>query len=443
MRDLFPNAFHVARREYRVRVRGRAFKFTTALLGIAVAVLTMLPTIVDAVGIEDPPEIAVSVGSDDLSTDPVVAVQALLIAAADPGAVLEGEAPAPVPDAEERARVTRTRDPDTAAQAVRDGELDGLLTITRSESGDLAFEYLSNSGPTNQTRMLVTQAATALAIGDRLERAGVSTAESGELFAPPDFTAIAADPDDARSEEDFAGAFILAYAVVILTFMAILTYGNWVAQSVAEEKSGRVMELLITAATPRQLLTGKVIGTGAAGLTQYVVIVGALLIGLVLNGPISSLLGVGEGTPLPLPDLTPIMIAAFGLFFMLGFILYSTLYAAAGSMVSRIEDVQQAVGPLIFLSMAGYFAAFGGLNDPSAGWVQVLSLIPFFSPYLMPSRMLLTTPSSAEVVLALALLAATVVAAIWLASRIYSAGVLMYGQRVGIRSILRATRVSR
>jgi len=443
MRSLFPNALHVARREYLFRVRGRAFIITTALLGIAVAALTAVPTILAAVGIDDPPEIAVSVEADDLSTDPVVAIQALLIAAADPGAVLEGEAPAPATDGEDRALVTRTQDRDTAAQAVRDGEMDGLLTITRGDDGDLAFEYLSGTGPTNRTRLLVTQAASALAIGDRLERAGVSIGESAELFAPPDFTAIAADPDDERGEEDFAGAFILAYAVVILTFMAILTYGNWVAQSVAEEKSGRVMELLITAATARQLLTGKVLGTGAAGLTQYVVIVGALLIGLVTNGPISGLLGIDGSAPIGLPALAPIMIISFGLFFLLGFILYSTLYAAAGSMVSRIEDVQQAVGPLIFLSMGGYFASFGALSDPSAGWVGMLSFIPFFSPYLMPARMLLTTPTIVEVLLALALLAATVVAAIWLASRIYSAGVLLYGQRVGIRSVLRATRVSR
>jgi ABC-2 type transport system permease protein len=152
---------------------------------------------------------------------------------------------------------------------------------------------------------------------------------------------------------------------------------------------------------------------------------------------------VSGSTPIQLPELHPVMIVSFGLFFLLGFILYSTLYAAAGSMVSRIEDVQQAVGPLIFLSMAGYFAAFGGLNDPDAGWVQLLSIIPFFSPYLMPARMLLTSPSIGEVLLALALLAATVVLAIWLASRIYSAGVLLYGQRAGIRSVLRAARVSR
>ena len=231
--------------------------------------------------------------------------------------------------------------------------------------------------------------------------------------------------------------------MVILTFMAILTYGNWVAQSVAEEKSGRVMELLITAATPRQLLTGKVLGTGAAGLTQYVAIVGAAIIGFVANGPISEALGISGQSPITLPDLDATMILSFGAFFLLGFLLYSTLYAAAGSMVSRIEDVQQAAGPLIFLAMGGYFAAFTGLNDPDAAWVGVLSIVPFFSPYLMPARMLLTSVGIGEILLALALLAVTLVAAIWLASRIYSAGVLMYGQRVGLRSIWRATRVSR
>jgi ABC-2 type transport system permease protein len=443
--DLFPNAIHVARREYVTRVRGRAFVITTGLIALAVLVLTLLPTILAVVGVGEPPEIAVSVEAEDLSTDPVVALQALLIAAGNPGT--PGEAaptPAPSPrDASDGPRVHRADDPEAAARQVRAGELDGLLTITRADDGELQFEYLSDEGPTNQTRILVTQAATALTIGDRLERAGVSAGEGSEIFAPPSFTAVAADPN-ARDDEDFGGAFILAYAVVILTFMAILTYGNWVAQSVAEEKSSRVMELLITAATPRQLLTGKVLGTGAAGLSQYVVVVAALLIGFVAQAPLSSALGVGgSGLPFDLPSVGPGFVLAFALFFLLGFILYATLYAAAGSMVTRLEDIQQAVGPLIFLAMAGYFAAFAGLNDPSADWVRVVSLVPFFSPYLMPARMLLSSPSVTEVVLAIALLVATVAAALWIASRIYSAGVLLYGQRVGLRSVLRATRVAR
>lgn len=435
MSDLFPNALHVARREYLFRVRGRAFILTTALIAVAVVAVTLVPTILAAVGVADPPQIGVDVQADDLSSDPASVIQAALLVGN--GASEEGG------DEADRPRVTRVDDPDEAAQEVRDGELDALLTITRDEDGELAFEYLGSASPTNQTRLLVTQAAAALTVGDRLQRAGIGAEESAEFFRPPSFTAVPVDPDDPRSEEDFGGAFILAYAVVILTFMAILTYGNWVAQSVAEEKSGRVMELLVTAASPRQLLTGKVLGTGAAGLTQYVVIVAAAIIGFVANGPISETLGVAGQTPITLPDLDATMILSFGAFFLLGFVLYSTLYAAAGSMVSRIEDVQQAAGPLIFLAIGGYFAAFTGLNDPDAEWVGILSLVPFFSPYLMPARMLLTSVGIGEVLLALALLVVTVVLAMWVASRIYSAGVLMYGQRVGLRSIWRATRVSR
>jgi len=435
---LFPNALHVARREYLVRVRGRAFLITTALLAVAVIALTMLPTVLAAVGATDPPQIAVAVEADDLTSDPVLAIQAGLVVGADATAD-----PTATPEDGDGPRVTRADDPDAAADAVRDGELDGLLTITRDDAGELAFEYLGSASPTNQTRLLVTQAATALAIADRLAREGIGPQDSARIFRPPTFTATPADPNDARSEDEFGGAYILAYAVVILTFMAILTYGNWVAQSVAEEKSGRVMELLITAATARQLLTGKVLGTGAAGLTQYVAIVVAAVIGFVANGPVSSALGVGGQGAIQLPDVGIGVIGAFAALFLLGFILYSTLYAAAGSMVSRIEDVQQAAGPLIFVAIGGYFAAFTGLNDPDAEWVGLLSLVPFFSPYLMPARMLLTSVGVGEVLLALALLAIAVVLAILVASRIYSAGVLMYGQRVGLRTIWRATRVSR
>lgn len=444
MNGLFPNALHVARREYLFRVRGRAFRITTALLAVAVVLVTLVPTILGALGVADPPEIGVHVDAGDLTTDPVVAIQAVLIAAENPADALDGEVDEPDPaDAEHRARVARVDEPEAAREQVREGDLDGLLVVTRGEDGDLAFEYVSGDGPVNQTRLLITQAANALAISDRLERAGISAGESAELFAPPEFTATAADPDDARNDEDFGGAYILAYAVVILTFMAILTYGNWVAQSVAEEKSGRVMELLITAATPRQLLTGKVLGTGAAGLTQYAAIVGAVVFGLIANGPVSEQLGVTGSLPIQLPELQPLMILSFGAFFLLGFVLYSTLYAAAGSMVSRIEDVQQAVGPLMFLAMGGYFASFAALNDPDAGWVAILSVIPFFSPYVMPARILLTDPSATEIGLAIALLVVAVVVAVWIASRIYSAGVLLYGQRVGIRAVLRASRVSR
>ena len=431
MNNIFPNALHVAKREYFFRVRGRAFLITTALLAIVVAGFTMLPTFLGAFGVGERPEIAIFDEAGDLSTDPAVTLRTTLTAASEA-------------TGEEGPLVVSADDPESAAQRVRDGELDGLLTISRGADEGLSFDYLSDQGPGSQTRVLVTQAATAMTISDRLERAGLTPEESAQVFAPADFTVTAADPEAADDEkEDFGGAILLSYIVVVLTFMAILTYGNWVAQSVAEEKSGRVMELLITAATPRQLLTGKVLGTGAAGLTQYVIMVAAVVIGLAATGPVSSMLGVSGQQPFELPTIEPGFVLAFTGFFLLGFLLYCTLYAAAGSMVSRIEDVQQAVGPLIYLAMAGYFVSFFAPNDPDGQLVAIASVVPFFSPYLMPSRMLLGNPATWEVVLALVLLALTLVVAIWLAARIYSAGVLLYGQRVGIRSVLRATRVAR
>ena len=436
MTGLFPNALHVARREYLFRVRNRSFRITTILLGIAVLLVTLAPTLLAVVGVGEPPRIAIAVEADDLSADPVASLRQVLAVGADPDA--EGGR-----DPDEQAEVTEADDPDAAAQEVRDGDLDALLTISRQADGELAFEYLSAQGPISQTRLLVTQAATALAVAERLEEAGLGPEESATIFRPPAFEAIAVDPDDVTAEEDFGGSYILAYALVILTLMAIITYGTWVAQSVAEEKSNRVMELLITAATPRQLLSGKLVGTGAAGLTQYVVIVAAVVVGFQLNDPVSQALGVEGTAPIQLPDLEPWLIGVFGIFFLLGFLLYATLYAAAGSMVSRIEDVQQAIGLLIFVAMAGYFASFPALSDPDASWVAPLSLVPFFSAYLMPVRMLLTSPTVTEILVAIGLLLVTIAIAIWIASRIYSAGVLLYGQRPSLRAVLRAARVAR
>ena len=179
-------------------------------------------------------------------------------------------------------------------------------------------------------------------------------------------------------------------AFVILTFMAIVTYGSWVATSVAEEKSSRVMELLVTAATPRQLLAGKVLGTGAAGLTQYFAVVVAAIAGLLFQGPLAQLLlgseAADDGT---FQALTPLVLAVFGAFFLGGFALYATMYAALGSTASRQEDVQTVTGPMIVIGMVGYLGSFAAINVIDADWVRILSFVPFFSPYLIPARVIL------------------------------------------------------
>jgi len=225
---------------------------------------------------------------------------------------------------------------------------------------------------------------------------------------------------------------------VIIMFMAIVMYGTWVATGVAEEKSSRVMELLITAATPRQLLFGKVLGNGAAGLTQYGSIVVAALIGFVAQGPLNDALFNQQSSGTDFSGLTVPVLAAFGAFFVTGFILYCTLYAGLGAMVSRQEDVQQIVMPMTMVGMVGYFASFAATAAPSAAWVKVLSFVPFFAPYLIPLRVIDGSMGIMEILISLVLMLVFIWAAITVAARIYAAGVLLYGQRPGFGRVLAA-----
>jgi ABC-2 type transport system permease protein len=427
--SLFPNAWHVARREFLIRVRSRAFAITTAILAVVAAGVVFVPTILDGIGVDDPPTVGVATIAEGIPVDPVDTVRVV-------SSYVGGEP----------ADVRAVDDVAAARTAVRDGDMDVLLIIDRGADEELTYELFADVSPTSPERAAAQAVAEEITQQDRLARAGLSDEERQAIAAPVAIEVVAPDPDEGGpEEEEFGGAFLVTWAVLILTFMAILTYGNWVAQSVAEEKSNRVMELLITAATPRQLLAGKVLGTGAAGMAQYVVVIGAAAVAFLAVDPVREMLGMGAaGDGLDLPTIAPGAVLLFTLFFLGGFLLYSTLYAAAGSMVSRIEDVQQASGPLLLLAMAGYFAAITAINVPDAEWVSLASLVPFFSPYLMPIRILLGTPPGAgEVVLALVLLFATVLVSVWIAARIYSAGVLLYGQRVGIREVLRATRVAR
>jgi ABC-2 type transport system permease protein len=433
MSGIFPNALHVARREYLQRVRSRAFVVVTIGLVIVGLLIAMSPVLLRVIGGDKPKSVAVSMPAD-MPSQTFGQLQAVLNVGAGAG---QG-------DGAPRFTLRVAQDQAAARASVAEGDLDGLLVITRGAAGDLQFEYVSKDGVASSTVATVHQAASSLAIADRLERAGVAAQDRGAIFAPVPFDTQSPNPNAPTQGADFGARYLVAFFFVILNFAAIMNYGNWVAGSVAEEKSSRVMELLITAATPRQLLTGKLLGTCAAALTQYGALVAAVGIGFLLQGvAATALLGAGGGLDLSVPGLTMPVVLVSLLFFVGGFVLYSTLYAAAGSMVSRQEDVQQAGAPLMIAAMAGYFVSFAALNAPDAGWVQIASWVPFVSPYLVAIRAAFGTIAPWEVPVIALVLLVTIAGAVWLAARIYSAGVLLYGQRLGIREVLKAARVSR
>jgi ABC-2 type transport system permease protein len=431
-RTLFPNAWYIAVREYRGRVRTKSFLIGTALLAVISFAATQLPVLIDYTTSTSQTRLAVLAQAPGMPSDSL--------------ALLDGQlnGQSADPNAHPSFAITWLASGDgTAAQkSLEAGKYDALLIIVRdATTKDLGFTLRTDSPGDGRSVSLIKSAVASLVLEDRLFRAGTSTSA---LRAPYTLTVapVSGDSKVAKNLSQDISSSLLSTGLIVLIFMAIITYGVWVAMSVAEEKGSRVMELMLNATTPLQMLAGKVLGNGAAGLTQYGLILGAVCGGLLAQDPIhKAVLGTGTGTPFG--GLSPSVLIVFVIFFALGFLLYSLLYAALGSMVSRQEDVQSATSPLMMLIMVGYFMSIFALQAIDETWVRVASLVPFFSPYLMLARVSSGRVEIWELVLAVLLLIAAIAVALFVAARIYSAGVLLYGQPVGFRQILKAARVSR
>ena len=198
-----------------------------------------------------------------------------------------------------------------------------------------------------------------------------------------------------------------------------------VAAGVNEEKSSRVVELLLSAMSPRRLLTGKVVGIGLVGLLQV-----ALL--AVAAGATALVVGTD------LPSGSTGTAAAYVVWFALAYALYCTLFAAAGSLTSRAEESQQAATPVYILLAIGYLAAFSAFQSPNGTLVTVLSFIPFSAPMVMPARAAIGSVSWIAIAISMLLTVAATVVTIRIAGRIYAGALLRFGPRVKLLDAFRA-----
>ena len=427
------NILAVARREFFVRARTRSFVIGTLFLAVAGAALVLAPigirwfegdgkTAVGVVDLADPPA----------SFDPVSRLAILLNASAA----------SPTGD-EAGFDVTSSPDASVARDEVESGDLSAALVIDRTEAGELAFTVISKDPAGRRTPELLRQASFSLAIADRLDRLGVAPGDQAALFAPPEVdveTPTPAGPGEPSSGAEMAATAVVGQVLIVFLLMAVILYGQWVAMSVAEEKSSRVMEIVISAATPFQLLGGKVLGVGGLGILQLLAAAIPALVVYVVQGRIAEIVLGAPPSDLDLPQvLTPGVMVSFVVFFVLGYLLYAVLYAAAGSLVSRMEDVNNVVAPMSMIAVLGYLVAIYvsiGFLPADAAWVALLSFVPFVSPYLMLSRVIAGQAGLPEVALAAGILVVSIIVMLWLAARVYAAGVLMYGQSPSFRRLI-------
>jgi ABC-2 type transport system permease protein len=425
------NVALVARREYSERVRSRLFALSTLMLVALAVSVALLPVVFRLVDRGTVTRVAVVAAEPDLADSAVRVMDG----------VLNGGFSAPT--GEPRRYEFERRDDATAAiAAVEDGTLAGAVLISRDAAGGLSFETRTGEGLGADRAQLIAVGSFAVAVLDwTASQPAGGTQFRIPIIPPPIAAGGPTSGGEPLSGSEYASRRIVGIVFVVLAFITLVIYGMWVAAGVVAEKSSRVMELLISAATAPQLVTGKIAGIGLAGLTQLVIVLVPALLTLVLSDQIATLLLGDPGSASFSPTgLSPGLLAGFVVYFVLGFWLYAAIYAGAGSLVSRPEDLQVIALPLSLIAIAGYMQAVMALSGGVAGFIRVASFVPFWSPFVMVTRLSISRVEPWELALSVGLLVLTAPLVTWLAIRVYRAGVLLYGQRPGWRMFLVALR---
>ncbi|GAA0309111.1 ABC transporter permease [Kineococcus aurantiacus] len=381
----------VAQREMTERLRDKGFIFSTLLLFLIVAAAAVLPGVFSG-------------GTNDYDVA-VTAESRPLVATA-----------LPAEDRDDRVHLREAADVAAAEAAVRAGDVDAAVLV-----GPDAVSIVGDRTVPDTLTSILTGRVTAARTVAGFEAFGVDRADVERVLSLPPPTTRLLAPDAV----DPLTVYLLGLAFAIIFFQIVIIFGYSIAQSVVQEKQTRVIELLVTTVPVRQLLIGKILGNGILAFGQVVLLVAAGVGALAVAQPdlLSSIPGI------------PTAAVWFLVFFLFGFAMLSCLWAAAGAMASRLEDLQSTATPVQMFVMLPFFATFF-TNDP--GTLQtVLSYVPLTSPMVMPKRVVQGDVALWEPLVSLGVIALTAVLFVSVARRLYENSLLQTGRSLGLRSAWR------
>lgn len=316
-------------------------------------------------------------------------------------------------------------------------QLDGFLIIPGNlDSADAKYEFRSRKAGSFGGERSLRDALNEAVRSERLAGANISEDQLKVLSKNVNFDAKSLD--EKGDEKDSDTVFFASMAVSFLIYILLQIYGQMIMAAVVEEKETRIAEILFSSAKPFELMMGKLVGVGLAALTQLAIWVTSALL----------LVGIGiaqlsaAGTNLPIPNISPLMVALFFIFFLLGFFLYASIFALIGSIVTNVQEGGQFSFPIIMLLLVAFYFSFAVIRDPNSSLSFWVSIAPFFAPITMPVRILAETPPLWQIALSIIVSVATIAGLIWLAARVYRVGMLMYGKRATIPEIWKWIRQS-
>lgn len=385
----------VVRRELRERAKSRTYRVTTVILVLVVLGVIVIPQVF---GGEDGPSYELGLVGETpsalLATIQVLADTAdATVETRDFGDLAAGE----------------------AALQARDVEavlIDGTDYVTREPEGSSFFV----TGGTSLAA-LVGGAAQTIRLQEVAASAGVSVQEIAGLLTESPLTMRSLEPADPNRQTNT----IVSFFGLILLYVGILSYGAWTLNGVIEEKTNRVVEVLMSALRPHQLMAGKVIGIGLLGIAQLVLVVAVAAVAALAVDLIE------------VPEVSAGLVLSLLLWFVLGFAFYSVAYAAVGALVSRMEEAQSVATPLTMVGVAGYLAAFAVLENPDGPVARITTFMPPTAPFVVPIRQAQDAIASWETLLSVGVMVLATYGLVRLAGRVYAGAILNLGVRMKLK----------
>ena len=315
-------------------------------------------------------------------------------------------------------------------ERIRDGELDAYLIVPENYGDEnTLYQFYSRKSGDFIINSTLQDALNNAVRSQRLSDANISEDKLKELSGSVKWNVTKVDEKGEETESDtgFWAGFVIAFMI----YLNLAIYGQMIMSTVVEEKETRVAEILFSSARPFELMMGKLVGVGLAGLTQFAiwVISAAVLVAFVLPVILAS------GFDLPLPVISVLDIVFFLIYFLLGFFLYASIFALIGSMVTSVQEGGQFAFLPVMLMLAGFYFSFAVIRDPNSTLSVWASILPFVAPMTMPIRILSEMPPFWQIALSILVNLAAITGLIWLASRVYRVGMLMYGKRATIPEV--------
>ncbi len=422
----------IAQREYFQRIKTRSFILITLLGPLALVALVAIPVAVE-----------VFFDEDDSKTIAIIDETEVLQSALDlPNGVHAAELEVSIPH-------------DTLRARVETGVYDGFLLLPAGLlQGEGAPQFFSKGGGGFAFRFDLERSIGNAVRAERIRAAGATDEMMELLKERPSLHMVRLTEEGAETD---ATAFMsgVGYFMGFLIYICMFLYGTLVMRGVIEEKTNRILEVVASSARPFELMMGKVLGIGALGMTQFIVwiglsmglltVVGAFMAGQVDPAQIAAAEAATQGAELGasgfgIPSIPVSVFVYFLLFFLGGYLLYASLFAAVGSAVEQESDAQQFFLPISLPIILAIIFMMRILSRPDGVFSIVASIFPLFSPILMPARAAVTPVPFWQVALALVLLVLAFLGTVWLSSRIYRVGILMYGKKPTFKDLIKWVR---